>query len=517
MMRSPDALSVTDAASEAPWAQALMGARPLEARMSSWALAFVAALSTSQVAPFTSNQETYWVHALAATANGAVLHGDWLVRALDPVPLFTLLAAPLVAVGCWAMWLVNAALGAVLLVAMAQIASAASERAKVPVLAWVAFFGLIWAAFPGAFRGSCFDGVAEQRAYCEYLQPSNAGVLLIAGVWFALDGRSMAAVLVSAAAAWIHPTYALSAVIFTLGVLVADLRAAQPRALLTALVGLLATAPPAWASACRFAPTSQAVAFRAAQLLTAERMPHHALLSSWGHRPETLLKVALVSLAIASSTGRTRRLLVTWLAAVLLFTGLVVLARRPQFLLLFPWRSSVWLVPVAAALLWGRAARIFPRQSWAWLLACLPALSIACCYRLARGHSSPGPDQDPGVHLAGTIGRSERERWSLLIPVDWEAVRMNAPASVYVDFKSHPYKDSEVLAWWERVARARAVFPKDAELDCRAVDTVLRTDPSVGFVLAPRATGLAHCAALLAARSDDQATLYRIRGRTSMD
>jgi len=492
-----------------------------QVRAAAWLVAFLAALSTSEVEPFTSNQETYLVRAVARAREGAILNRDWFVRTRDPVPLFTRIAEPVVAAGPWAMWLVNAALGAAFLVALTQIACGAARRspAREPgsVLGWVSLFGLIWVAVPGLLRSLVFDGLAGQRAFSEYLQPSNAGVLLVAAAWLALNRRSISAVLLGATSAWIHPTYALSSVLFTAGVCWADWRFGERRQSVASrgLAGLVAIAPPALVSMREFAPTSAAIAFRAGQVLVAERLPHHALIASWGNA-EAVLRLAPIVVALAVIRGRQQALFIAWTALTLAATALVSVANRPQLLLLFPWRATVWLIPAAAALLLGHTIAILLKDRAKWILVCLGPLLAACSYRFVRGESHHGPDGDQGVALARKIQPSERRRWSLLVPVDWEAVRLNAPAAIYVDFKSHPYQDAEVLAWWDRVSLARAVY-SPGDKGCGALSRLLEAEPRLGFVLAPASADLARCAPLSRADSDRDGILYCVRGRTSAE
>jgi hypothetical protein len=418
------------------------------------------------------------------------------------------------------MWLVNAGLGAAFLVALAHIACGANRgstaRTGGSLLGWLSLFGLIWVAVPGLPRSLVFDGLAAQRAFSEYLQPSNAGVLLVAAAWLALARRSTLAMIVGATAAWIHPTYALSSLLFTAGVCWADFRSGErwQSVAYRGLAGLVAIAPPALASMREFAPTSAEIAFRAGHVLVAERMPHHALITSWGNA-EALLRLAPIVLALAVIRGRPRVLLGAWASLAAAATALVSVANRPQLLLLFPWRATVWLIPASVALLLGHAIATALAARAKWLLVCLVPLLAACGYRFARGESHAGPDDRQGVALARKIEPGERQRWALLVPVDWEAVRLNAPAAVYVDFKSHPYKDIEVLAWWDRVTLARAVYAPGQ--GCAALHQLLEGEPRLGFVLAPASADLARCAPLVRADADRDGILYRVRGRTAVE
>ncbi|HWZ89555.1 MAG TPA: DUF6798 domain-containing protein [Polyangiaceae bacterium] len=492
----------------------------LRSRGAAWLVAFIACSSTSQLDLFTSNQQTYLVRAVALSRAPRILAPDWFVRTADPVPGFTVLAEPLVALGEWATRLANALLGAVLLVSLAELArgpESASPRAPARTVAWVALFALLWVALPTSLRSLVFDGVADQRAYSDYLQPSNAGVLLVLAVSLALQEQSLAAVLASAAAAWLHPTYLLSAGLLVFGVCLLDVRAgrAPSRTSRVALLGFLALAPPTLWALRVFLPNPE-LANRASEVLVSERMPYHALLGAW-LGPGAMLRVAVIVLAIALTRGRTRALLALCASATLAATALVAVLGRPDLRLLFPWRTSVWLVPSSTALLFGWLSAAFSRERAPWLRLCLVPLLAACGYRFLRPNSRAAAEDYLGVALARTVPVRERERWALLVPVTWESVRLNAPADIYVDFKSHPYKDNEVLEWWRRVQLARAVFPSNGELGCESLATVLDQEPRLGFVLAPASFQRSACPMLSFVTRDRDGTLYGVRGRTSAE
>jgi hypothetical protein len=496
--------------------------RMLTARATPWLLGFVAALSSTRVEQFTGNQETYLARAVALARANGVLDADWFVRTADPVPVFTRLAAPLVLLGPWAISFANAVFGAILLVALGNLARLGerrkSGREPSSLVAWVSAFALLWSAVPNSVRSVVFEGVADQRAYSVYLQPSNAGVLLVAAVWLALEGRCTLAVLLSAAAAWVHPTYALSSVLFSGGVGLVRARFGEGprRGVLTALVGLVAVLPPTLLSVHTFAPSTWALALRASRVLVTERMSHHALIASWASL-KALLCLGLIAAALLVTRGRQRALLAAWALLTLAVTALVLALGQPELLLLFPWRTTIWLVPASAALLFGQAFARVSKERSKWLLACVCPLVLSCSYGFARGRLRGAPEDRQGVALARKIPLSERQRWTLLVPVAWEGVRLNAPAAVYVDFKSHPYKDREVLEWRDRLLRAESVYAQNGPADCRALHALLQGEPRVGFVLGAPLTDFTACSGVSLAARDADGSLYRVSGRTSTE
>ena len=125
-------------------------------------------------------------------------------------------------------------------------------------------------------------------------------------------------------------------------------------------------------------------------------------------------------------------------------------------------------------------------------LLCLAVLCSALVVRAAisgyhRLHQAP-PREVLLVKDLRTLGVSLSKR--LVIPPQWETIRLNAPAPVFVDWKSHPYRDLEVLEWWRRVQLTRRFYGSDAQR-CATLGQILRVDSSIRWILAPEGFKLA--------------------------
>src|SRR5207302_3586528 len=55
---------------------------------------------------------------------------------------------------------------------------------------------------------------------------------------------------------------------------------------------------------------------------------------------------------------------------------------------------------------------------------------------------------------------AEKRRDGRTIPVDLQGFRLSTGAPIFVDFKSIPYRDDEVIEWYERLRLAQAVQEK---------------------------------------------------------
>lgn len=489
--------------------------RDLAARLLVGVVCVFASLSKAEFTQFTSNQHTYLAHALAIAEFPETLGRDWFVNTLDPVPVFTRLSVPLLRWG--ALSSANVVLGVIFLATLSALSGVmAEDRPRVRLVA-SAIFGIV-AVGGGLLRRIAFDGVANQQAYSPYWQPANFGVFLVVAVWLAFSDAFAYAVVVASVAAWVHPTYVVSALVFTVGLCASIAWADKQgrRATIVGLLGFVCVLPPAALAYATFLPTSPSIAHRAAELLVTERLPHHANAGSWVGWL-TVVQCLPVMFASIVCRGQRRVMLISWFVITIVVSLVAALRHSAELDLLFPWRTSVWLVPACSAIAIGvctsAALRYFAalRLERYLVAAALLGLFAVGVSTLARKH---GTDDFRGVRLARAVAEGERRKWTTVVPPDWEGLRLNAPISIFVDFKSHPYKDVEVLEWHRRLVLARAVYASDRSA-CHALDTLLVSDARVGFVLAPPSTDLAGCARAALAVRDADGYLFKIRGRTA--
>jgi hypothetical protein len=343
-------------------------------------------------------------------------------------------------------------------------------------------------------------GVANQYLLGPGIQPSAFGVLFLASLLAFVRQRPLVASTLSAAAAMVHPTYLLIAGLLTFGFLIVLWREGQ-RAVAGLVAGssLLLVAPILVYYLRNLAPTS-AEQFTEAQRLLAEfRLPHHSLIQRWLDGV-ALAQVAWMFLGLLALRGT--RLFPVLVLPVLVCTALTLVqaaSGSPTLALLFPWRISALLMPLATAV------------NLAWLFVLLAPLLDACrpwmrltlgalCavvlggvvvggvlvevrglgYRSSeeeaglqdyvRSHQQPGevyllPIRPP--KLGTTWPRSmsttftpppRSSKNATLIPVDLQRFRLITGAPIYVDFKSIPYKDVEVLEWFRRLEQCKSWY-----------------------------------------------------------
>jgi hypothetical protein len=316
-------------------------------------------------------------------------------------------------------------------------------------------------------------------------------VLLVASVCLFMRGKPLLAVVAAAVGASVHSTYVLPAGLLTAGYLIALLLERAPRqALVVGALSLGLVLPVTAYTFVTFTPTDAARFAEARDILVNLRIPHHCRPDLWLD-PIAGLQIAWIGVALAL-TWRTR--LFPVLAVALILSAMLTLVQAATgsdtLALLFPWRISAVLVPIATTVALARLVAlpalaldgIVARVCAAIVMATLALAGVWIC---AAGHAFRGGDQDlalmdfvrthpqPGElyllpvrvpELAKTTHGSlsgdfkppaDKVGDTRLIPVDLQRFRLCTGAPIFVDFKSIPYKDTDVVEWHDRLERAR--------------------------------------------------------------
>jgi hypothetical protein len=496
------------------------------------ALALAFGVAYTQAPLYYSNQNQYFVHGLAQGGLG-FLSEDWLANTRDPTPVFTAIVAFTyrhLHVDCF--YVDYFLLLGLYFYSLAGVCAGLPAR-QPGRLAWFAFLTLLIALHAAILRIASVRlfgvdypwyfqaGVANQYILGPGLQPSVFGVLLLTSLLAFVRNRPIVAGLFSSAAAVVHPTYLLPAALLDLAYMFVLYREGRGRTgLLLGAVALLAVLPVVAYNLWAFAPESAEQFAEAQRLLANVRIPHHTQVGRWldGVAVGQLAWLGL-ALVLVRRTRLFPVLALPAIASVLL--TLVQLATGSDILaLLFPWRISAVLLPVATAVIlfrltsgvaaWlsagvgrpslavrtareGRPTAVAGPGQWLGWAASGLVLTMAAVGGLVvtlagigyamnddelpaldfvRRHQQPGqvyllPVRIPPVGSGprGAISASftpppRRGKAGNQIPVDLQRFRLVTGTPIYVDFKSIPYKDTEVLEWFRRMRQCERWYER---------------------------------------------------------
>lgn len=422
---------------------------------------------------YTSNQNQYFLHGLANARFGN-LNQDWLANTLDPTPIFSLLVEYTIRLFSSELlfYVYYACLLGIYLYSVFGIMDTVFglRSSRVKTIAFFSVFVLLHSAATRYLLSTLISpdwaylfegGIANQRVLGTVFQPSTFGVLFVLSIYLFLRDREYFAILTLALAASIHPTYLLSAGILTVTYMGMIYREEKNwvKAFGLGVFALALVLPIVVYIYLSFAATPPETSIRARELLVNFRLPHHAVILEWWNFT-VLLDVAFIALALYLSrhTKLFTIMLVGTLAALLL-TLVQWYTMSDMLALIFPWRISVILVPMStsiiAAFLVSAVVDRFATR-WAWFNTSIQVISsfvivllfAAGIYRMMTDfswkYSTNEQEMMAFVHQNKSVGDN------YLIPTKLQDFRLVTGAPIYVDFKSIPYKDTDVLEWYRR-------------------------------------------------------------------
>jgi len=484
------------------------------------AAAFGAAYTMSPL--YEGNQNTKFLHGLAMAGRG-FLAQDWLANTADPLPVFSLFVALTARVSESLFYVYYILMFGVYSWALVGIAGEVYPTNKTWTRRLVIFTLLL--VYHSKWILKMYErtysvnmrliqyGLADQYLLGEEFQNSTMGVFLLLSIYLFLRRKYIASVLLIGVASLFHSAYLFSAALMVAAyclILLWENLSGQPGAkrwelknLLSAArqsfqIGLLALAfavPLVLYNQLALPSSDPETARQALHILVQERIPHHTQLSAFMNR-WAYLQVGLMLLGIVLAwRSRLTPILFTLFAGGALFTAIQYLTASDSLALLGPWRVSVLLVPIATTLVFTVALSFFldvlrlGKLPYQWI-----AIPLALYYLFFAVRE--GIDNQ---RLLGKGFRSNR----VAVLMD-KALQLASPGDVYLippleaefddfriftglpilaNWKSHPYKDDEVLEWYHRVKLAQEFYAAPLDQKCSTLQTILAEYPEVTRVV----------------------------------
>jgi hypothetical protein len=213
------------------------------------------------------------------------------------------------------------------------------------------------------------------------------------------------------------------------------------------------------------------MAAEARQILVDFRIPHHTLVGTWLDAT-VFVKIVLIlaALFVIRRSALFRPLLIAF-GTILALSLLQIRLNSNVLALLFPWRLSILLVPLATTFLLAEGLRLLPDRRWMDLaLNSISTILILACFaigllRFTLDLARKGDNLEQALYHYVYAHNSAGETY--LTPVKMQDFRLATGAPVYVDFKSIPYQDSDVLEWYRREQLADYFYKNN---DCGLLD-----------------------------------------------
>ena len=466
-----------------------------------FAVIFVAQFAFAPL--YTENQNTKFLHGLADAGKG-YLAADWMAGTRDPLPVFSGIIQGFY--GLDLQWLIDPAL--VLLWLVYAYSLVAIARRHFPVLEGRAsrfLFAALFILFNSNLL-SMDEALAKQYIVAEnYFEPCVFGAFLLLGIERYLAGRLLIAAACFSLAAAVHPTYipAGAVLVGVTGLLHLVHKRDPVRPLLAGGLFVLAVGPLVYRHVQLFAASSPEIWEQANHILSNIRIPHHTKVDRF-LGVGAVLQLLLMGLSLYFV--RATRLFWVMLALYVPILGsLLWVAAAPNDWLSFttPWRLSVVLQPIAATILLAVLslwlAQRFRQQETAILRTAYGLLAVAVVAgAMQQVKFLNDYHQSPAMAAMRLAARDAGPGQVYLVPPrsrDFHAFRLETGLPIYINWKTHPYYDREILEWYRRYRLAEGFYDIDDDGErCRVADWLHRGE-GVSHVVAPVGRSLAGCLA----------------------
>ncbi|MGV2828984.1 DUF6798 domain-containing protein [Myxosarcina sp. GI1(2024)] len=445
---------------------------------------------------YEGNQNTKFLHGLANAGLG-YLDRDWLANTLDPLPAFSkLVELSYLYFGEISFYIYQLLCLGIYLYSLLGITSEVFGLAKQPAQYLLNATLLIYSHIIAVGIGNennlqeyLHQGFAEQFIISHQFQPSTLGVFLLLSIYLFLKNYSCWAIALLALVCTFHPVYLPTAAFLTLTYMVMTyVRERNLRkSILMGLLCLLLVLPVVLYTLVVFNPTSLEIWERSQAIIVDFRIPHHSHPEIWLRYPATILQISVIILGLlAGINTRIFFILAFPLLLATLMTVYKLVGSSDTLAFTTPWRISVVLVPLSTALIIARLVWLLfakftflSRYRQGAIAFCVSALTILFVSRAAIQIEELELD-DNTIPVMNYVRTHKQAEDIYLMPVQSENMlgltklqkfRLYTGAPIFINFKSHPYKDIEVLEWYERVNLALQFYEApSSDRACEVLD-----------------------------------------------
>ena len=460
----------------------------------------------TQAPLYYSNQNQYFLHGFEMAGQGS-LSNDWLAKTLDPTPIFSGMVANILQYfhECFFHLALGIILGAYVLCSWLIFKKHMGSREKLAQSWWI-YFGFLAVAHAAILRWLSFRilgndypwffqaGVAGQYILGGMLQPSTFGVFLLLGIALYYSEKPWLGTFFVCLGGILHSTYLLAGAMIILGFQVdLLLRGCWKKAIYLGLFALALVMPSVIYVGSHFQPTDKQAFESAQEFLVQFRLPHHCLPKLW---LDWVACLQISWIIFCCYLCRKNSLGIIMFTCVILSSALTLtqyFTNSNSLALLFPWRISSILVPLATLILISKisASEKITGRFYQWNIVSFGIVMVLagfgiCIMYLGWGYRVNNsenrllafikanqqksdqyliPIQIP--NLAKTTKGSlssdfkpavTKKADTRVVPIDMQRFRLVTLAPLYIDFKSIPYQDADVLEWHRRLLNCESWY-----------------------------------------------------------
>lgn len=321
----------------------------------------------------------------------------------------------------------------------------------VAALFWFSAFTLIY------HESSLFGGVAGQDLINEGYQPASFGVLFYIGIYFYLIKKNFLSIFFICLSASIHPTYVLHSGFLITGILIYYFLTKEYKLLTKIFILYSILIIPITIYILQNFILIASDTVLEGQKIMLSRIPHHADIDNWfSYKDVISIILYLISLLIVKKKLRI-------FIPILIFGSLSIILSVLQFFidnnslaLAFPWRASVFLIPISTMIIFSFFINKYVKQNVNFKIIGILLLLISNLFFFTKNHFIENANKSfyKKLEVTNNIKNHYKNIERLLVPLDLTYIRMNTGLPIFVDWKHPPFKYSELINWETRIKLA---------------------------------------------------------------
>jgi hypothetical protein len=484
-------------------------------RITMWiVIAILFGFAYTQSPLYEGNQNTKFLHGLAQSGLG-YLGDDWLANTVDPLPVFSGLVNLTARINPNLFYIEYFVMFGIYVYSMWGILTHLFKGDK-NLVKQSLFLVLIFLyhsryILVGVNRRLGFDlsflhnGVAQQYLLGLEFQTNVFGVLLLFSMYLYLKRHYIWSMVLVGVSAIVHPAYLFSSALLTIAfcsiLLWENIRAsnaenklslktiwrAARQPVLMGIIALVMVLPVIIYNQAALAATSPESYSQAMQLLVVERIPHHSLPQIWLGTSAYIQIGIIIGGILLARKSRLGVIMLVMFSGSVLFTIIQMITGSLALAAIAPWRVSVLLVPLGTGIILGWAASLVvdrlnvDRDGLRLVVPGGVLLLIAYLaftgYRHQQFYGTSANRMQ--VNTMMDFVRNTKQPGELYMIPPKDAVlnnfRLYSGAPILINWKSHPYKDTDILEWYHRVETAQAFYnaeSNDKDNTCQLLEEI---------------------------------------------
>lgn len=449
-------------------------------------LSILFACSFRQLPLFSSNQFSYLLKPISKII-GFPLSKDWLANTTDHIILFSHVTEFLYSLSPNLLYFVHGFFTLILILSLCLISKqlGSNQFNKLSLSIFFILFLILEVMFEILNMGNGGHYILGR-----FYQPSIFGILIIVSILFFINKKYIISIFCLILSAYFNPTYIFHCAILVFSYqLILFKDKSLKYSLFIGILAFVLIMPLIYFLYKEFLAVPPDILKKSQEILAYKRIALAALPTEFVHQPKLWICLGLVFLTSIVYRNNTNILILLMVPIIISFIFVVIgyITNNLTIILTFPQRSLAWLAPLALSLLIGRVSVLIDYEK---LFNISKNIIIITCIFLLIFLAQRGIGSTIKAHyslkenrLHSFLGKLDYKGGSLLIPIDYSDIRMNAGVPVFVDFEALAYKADDLIEWDNRIQLASNFYSSPSKMQKMSILKKIMNKEKISYVL----------------------------------